>query len=445
MEIRDKIIKGFSRLSKEEKVNWISRSFFPHSEEAKKVFEEFNCLKPDTQKVFDGFSENTLANFILPYGAAPNFVINDTTYCVPMVIEESSVVAAASSAAKFWMKKGGFHYEVEDVEKLGQIHFFWKGNKDRLKELFQSEIQEVLYAEVAPTVSNMVKRGGGIREMKLLDKTAELDHYYQLLISFDTCDSMGANFINTVLEECMERMKVYFSEKEELKTELQPEFLMAILSNYTPNCKVKAWTKCKISDLDQASLTLSGIEFADRFKKAVDIAKIDKYRAVTHNKGIFNGIDAVVIAAGNDFRAVEACGHAYASKNGHYCSLSDCRIEGDSFVFSLEVPLALGTVGGLTCIHPLAKISLGMLGNPSAKELMGIAACTGLAQNFAAIRSLVTTGIQYGHMKMHLDNILNHLNATESESARASRHFRDKVISFNAVRNFIDEIRCYDK
>jgi hydroxymethylglutaryl-CoA reductase len=158
---------------------------------------------------------------------------------------------------------------------------------------------------------------------------------------------------------------------------------------------------------------------------------------VTHNKGIFNGIDAVVLATGNDFRATEACGHAYAARSGMYKSLSHCEIKNNMFRFELEIPLAFGTVGGLTTLHPLAKLSLAMLGNPSAKTLMTIVAATGLAQNFAAVRSLVTTGIQKGHMKMHLTNILNHLQATEPEMQAAVQHFVDKPVSFSGVRAFL--------
>nr|MBS0037893.1 hydroxymethylglutaryl-CoA reductase [Saprospiraceae bacterium] len=440
-KIKDKTIRGFSKLAKADKIKWISDTFFSSSEEAVHIFEQFSHKPSEVQKIFESFSENTIANYILPYGVAPNFIINDITHCVPMVIEESSVVAAASSAAKFWMSRGGFHYEIHDVEKLGQIHFFWEGDTKKLIHLFDTEIKQALLTKIIPFVSNMEKRGGGIRSIELLDKTGEIDHYYQLLIKFDTCDSMGANFINTILEECLKEMRHIFSSRPHLKDGPQPDFLMAILSNYTPNCKVRAWVKCKLSELDQAYKPVDGIEFANRFFKAVQIAKIDKFRAVTHNKGIFNGIDAVVIATGNDFRAVEACGHAFAAESGAYKSLSDCRIEGEDFVFSLELPLALGTVGGITCLHPLTKKSLGMLGNPTARELMGIAACAGLAQNFGAIRSLITTGIQYGHMKMHLDNILNHLNASEKEIELALSHFNNRGVSFTAVRNFLEEIR----
>jgi hydroxymethylglutaryl-CoA reductase len=219
---------------------------------------------------------------------------------------------------------------------------------------------------------------------------------------------------------------------------------MCILSNYTPNCRVKASVSCPIEELAEESLGMSAEEFAQKFKRAITISKIDRSRATTHNKGIFNGIDAVVLATGNDFRAIEACGHAYAARDGEYRGLSDCEIKDGVFTFWLEIPLALGTVGGLTALHPMAKLSLDMLQNPSAKELMEIVAVIGLAQNFGAVRSLVTSGIQKGHMKMHLMNILNHLEANNEERELAKVKFENEIISFNAVREYIKSLRELD-
>jgi hydroxymethylglutaryl-CoA reductase len=182
-------------------------------------------------------------------------------------------------------------------------------------------------------------------------------------------------------------------------------------------------------------------EFATKFVQAVKIAKIDPYRAATHNKGIMNGIDSVVLATGNDFRAIEACVHTYACKSGTYSSLSDASIENGIFKFWMTLPLALGTVGGLTALHPLAKKSLELLGKPSAEELMKITAVVGLAQNFAAVKSLTTTGIQQGHMKMHLSNILMSLQATEEELENAKEYFNGKVISFGAARDYLNNLR----
>jgi hydroxymethylglutaryl-CoA reductase len=220
---------------------------------------------------------------------------------------------------------------------------------------------------------------------------------------------------------------------------------MAILSNYTPECLVKTWVECDFKALDNVDESMTGEEFAKKFQLAVRIAEEDVYRATTHNKGIFNGIDAVVIATGNDFRAVEAAGHTYAARTGRYKSLSTVDLKDGKFNYSLTIPLALGTVGGLTSLHPLAKQSLEMLGNPSAEELMKIAAAVGLANNFAAVRSLVTKGIQMGHMKMHLMNILNHFEATDEEKAKAVEYFIGQKVSFNNVRQFLNKIRNLEK
>jgi len=254
----------------------------------------------------------------------------------------------------------------------------------------------------------MESRGGGIKDLELLDFTSEHEGYYQIKVYFETCDSMGANFINSVLEALAgtwsERIKknANFSAAEK-----EVEIVMSILSNYTPECIVRASVTCPVASLDPKLSKEENLALAKRFETAVKIAHIDPYRAATHNKGIFNGVDAVVLATGNDFRAIEACGHTYASRSGKYSSLSYCEVRGDEFHFWLELPLSVGTVGGLTTIHPIAKRSLDMLGNPNAKELMEVIATIGLAQNFAAVKSLVTTGIQKGHMKMHLLNILN--------------------------------------
>lgn len=190
---------------------------------------------------------------------------------------------------------------------------------------------------------------------------------------------------------------------------------------------------------------MTGEEFASKFQLAVRIAEEDVYRATTHNKGIFNGVDAVVIATGNDFRAVEAAGHTYAARTGKYKSLSTVELKDGKFIYSLTLPMALGTVGGLTSLHPLAKQSLEMLGNPSAEELMMIAASVGLANNFAAVRSLVTKGIQMGHMKIHLMNILNHFEATDEEKTKAVEYFIGQKVSFNNVRQFLNKTRNLEK
>jgi hydroxymethylglutaryl-CoA reductase len=437
-----KIVSGFSKLSKRGKLRWLAENFFSNPEEVARELKSFWYGDPQKQKIFDEFSENTISNYYLPYGICPNVMINDEVYCVPMVIEESSVVAAASSAAKFWMDRGGFKAEVISTKKVGQVHFEWQGDSKKL-EWLMPQIRQQIHADTAHITCNMKKRGGGIVDINLIDMTHLEDNYYQLNISFETCDSMGANFINSTLEEAARILKNFMSSQSGLShKERELTIIMAILSNYTPECLVRATVECKVEELGAFSDgDMSAETFAYKFEKALKIASIDTYRATTHNKGIFNGIDSVVIATGNDFRAVEACGHAYAARDGQYRSLSYCEVKDGVFRFWLDIPLAIGTVGGLTNLHPLAKRSLEMMGNPSAEDLMKIIATVGLAQNFAAVRSLVTTGIQKGHMKMHLMNILNHLEATEKEVKEAIIYFADKLVSFTAVREFLQLLR----
>lgn len=437
---RDLIKKGFSKLLKEDKLKAVAE-YIENPGEFIALLKSFWHQDKEKQKQFDEFSENTISNFHIPYGVSPNVIINDESYIVPMVIEESSVVAAASAAAKFWGERGGFHAEIVDVKKVGQVHFCWEGDKETLIKLMP-DIKAELIRNSTSITENMKKRGGGILDIELIDFTEQIENYYQLRVTFNTCDSMGANFINSILENFGHTLQDFFSHQDYLKeNERKIEIVMCILSNYTPECLVKVWVECNVNQLESIDEHLSGKDFAEKFKKAVDIAHIDVYRATTHNKGIYNGIDAVVIATGNDFRAVEAAGHSYATKNGHYESLSYVEIKDDIFKFTLEVPLSLGTVGGLTSLHPLAKKSLELLGNPSAKQLMMIAATMGLANNYAAVKSLITNGIQQGHMKMHLANILNQLGTTEKEKSLAIEYFKDKTVSYSEVEKFILKTR----
>ncbi|MEI6411094.1 MAG: hydroxymethylglutaryl-CoA reductase, degradative [Bacteroidota bacterium] len=438
-----KSISGFSKFSKQEKIHWLAEHFFSDSDAVERELLSWQHAEAQQQKVLDGFTENALANFPLPFSVAPNFLINGKLYAVPMVIEESSVVAAASAAAKFWLDRGGFHAEVVGTKKLGQVHFLWNGPAGALQSVFPA-MKAYLLAGSEDLTVNMRNRGGGVLDIELLDFTDLEPDYYQLRVSFETCDSMGANFINSVLERFARSLEKFMTDNPQLSDDARDvEVIMSILSNYTPECRVRAWAECPISSFAQLAQSqgMDAHQLARRFATAVRIAQIDPYRATTHNKGIYNGIDAVVMATGNDFRAIEACGHTYACRDGHYRSLSSCTVKDDVFRFELEVPLAVGTVGGLTALHPLAKRSLEMLGNPSATELMMIIAVVGLAQNFGAVRSLVTTGIQQGHMKMHLTNILNHLGATDEEAAAAQSYFKNQTVSFSGVRAFLDQER----
>ena len=435
------IVNGFSKLSKEQKIDWLVTNYFNNDQTIVQLLKSYWNNDEKLQKLHDEFIENTITNFYLPLGIAPNFVINNKVYTVPMVIEESSVVAAASNAAKFWAKRGGFKATVLSTEKIGNVHFMFQGSKQKLEQ-FIEQMQPVFKERTSGITKNMEKRGGGILAIELVDKTKELENYFQLHATFDTKDSMGANFINSCLEEFANVLREESTEFEAFsqseKDSLQ--VIMSILSNYVPNCLVRAEVSCKVEDLASKEIE-NPQEFAERFVQAVQIAEIETYRAVTHNKGIMNGVDAVVLATGNDFRAIEAGVHAFAAKSGKYSSLSHAEIVNGEFRFWMDLPLALGTVGGLTNLHPIVKFALELLENPNANELMEIIAVAGLAQNFAAVKSLTTTGIQKGHMKMHLMNILNQLQATQNERLAVLKHFEDKTISHNAIIDFVEKLR----
>ncbi len=436
-------ILGFSKLSKTEKIDFLVEVYLGQSEKLKHQIKGYWHSSENEQKIFDEFSENTVSNFYSPYGIVPNMLINDELFCIPMVIEESSVVAACSKSAKFWMERGGFKSKVHSMTKNGQVHMSWFGDSKKLLHFFD-QIKPQLLLEIEPLIKNMKARGGGVFDIKLIDKTNIEPGYYQLWANFNTCDAMGANFINTVLEAMGQFIsKAVLSSELFLGSEKDLKIIMAILSNYTPDCLVESYVECQIKDLHDPSHGISEKEFAEKIKKAVRIAEIDVNRATTHNKGIFNGIDAVILATGNDFRAVEACGHAYAARSGQYRGLTEITLDQGIFKLSLKIPMSLGTVGGLTSLHPLAKLSLKMLGSPSAEKLMEIVGAIGLAQNFAALRSLTTSGIQKGHMKMHLMNILNHLEANSFERKLAKDYFKTELISFSSVQEFIKNMRNY--
>ena len=432
-----KKIEGFSKFTKSEKIDWITKTHFKNAKQAKKQLESYWSLDSKLQARHEEFIENTLSNFYLPLGVAPNFLINGDIYTLPMVIEESSVVAAAANAAKFWSKRGGFKTKVINSLKVGQIHFFYEGNPKELSAFFKNRKSDLLKTLV-PLTKNMEARGGGVMSLDLIDKCDILENYYQLHLRFKTGDAMGANFINSCLEHLAKSL-IQFASKDQLSNENNKpiDVLMSILSNYVPECLVHAEVSCPVKEFNLDNSNLNIETFTKRIIQAVAIAKYEPYRAVTHNKGIMNGVDSLVIATGNDFRAIEAGVHAYAARSGQYRSLSDAYIKDDQFVMELSIPLALGTVGGLTKLHPMVNWCMELLGNPSSEKLMEIIAVAGLAQNFSALRSLITTGIQKGHMKMHLLNILNQLNANDTQKIAAINYFKTEQVSIQAVNNFL--------
>ena len=432
----DKII-GFSKLSRDKKISWISKNFLDNSNEFESILNKYLNDDKNLQSIQNSLSENVISNFHLPYSVSPNFLINNKNYCIPLVTEESSVVAALSNSSKFWYDKGGFKSKVLSKIKTGQVHFKYDGNAESL-EKFIIENEHRLIESTDRITKKMRERGGGISNIKLVNKSKELKSYYQLHVDFNTIDSMGANFINSCLEIISKNFKDLLNDSSKFKeSEKRIEIIMSILSNYTPECIVESSVECKIEDLSDID-GITAKEFALKFKNAFDIANIDISRAVTHNKGIMNGIDAVLISTGNDFRAVEAGIHAFASSKGKYKSLSECTIIDNIFKIKLKIPLSIGTIGGITDIHPMVKLSLKLLENPTSDKLMNIICSVGLAQNFAAVKSLVTSGIQKGHMKMHLINLLIKQNATKDQINKSEAYFKDRDINSQSVKDFLD-------
>jgi len=435
-------IKGFSKLSKEGKIEWLLNAYFNGDESVLDFLKSYWHLDPQIQKRHDEFIENTISNFYIPFGVAPNFMINGKNYCIPFAIEESSVVAASAKAASFWADRGGFKSEVLSTRKIGHVHFTWKTDVQKVRTFFY-DVKDKLITGTNDLTSNMQERGGGIVDVELIDKSDEEPNYFQLKGIFETKDAMGANFINSILEQWSQIWKEEAQSSNLFNEDERDELMviMCILSNYTPDCIVRSEVSCKVEDLFNDKSEFPPEVFVEKFIQAIRIANIEPYRATTHNKGIMNGIDAVVIATGNDFRAVEACAHTYAARDGHYRSLTQCAVEDGLFKFWIEIPMSLGTVGGITTLHPMVKFAHDLLGKPDAKELMQIISCTGLAQNFGAVASLVTTGIQQGHMKMHLMNIMNTLEANDEEKAKIKAYFQDKVVSFSEVETYFKSMR----
>ncbi len=431
----ESIMPGFSKYNKQQRINALIQKCGFNADLAEWL-NSFESSNKTTQKIIDDLSENPISSFHLPFSVSPNFVVNGKYLFFPLVSEESSVVAALGNAAGFWARRGGFRAEVLGTEKKGQVHFLWKGNPEQLQLLFP-EIRKKLRAESAFLTAKMEERGGGITRIGLKALPQVLPNYFQLDAGFETCDAMGANFINSCLEQFSKSLQDFFRNSKAISDcDRECEIILSILSNYTPESRVSAWVECPVDKLLEGKSEAECSQFAQKFKQAVRIAQADVSRAVTHNKGIFNGIDALAVATGNDFRAIEACGHAYASRNGQYAGLTDVQVRDGNFRFSIELALAVGVVGGVTTVHPLAKLAMQILGNPSANELMMYLAVAGLASNFGAVKALVSGGIQQGHMKMHLSNIMNQLNIPEERRGEVQYYFQDKTVSFSAVEEY---------
>lgn len=429
-----KFVEGFSKWPKEKKIDWLAGQYLAGFPEGRQILERYWHPDKQVQALHDGFIENTLGNYWLPFAVAPNFLINGRLYAVPMVIEESSVVAAAAKGAKFWYPFGGFQARVKSTVKYGHIHLLYYNDPAKLRAFFETTKDEFLN-RLKPFTANMEKRGGGILSVELEDLTSQLPHYFTVTFRVDTADSMGANFINTILEEWADYMEEAYSAHG---SPGDLEIVMRILSNLNPECTVSVRASAPVEELEKIT---GQKNYAHRLVQAFEMARVNPFRAVTHNKGIMNGMDAVVVATGNDFRAVEAGAHSWAAYQRPYTALSQASVRDGQLVLQMEVPLTLGTVGGMTRLHPMARLAMEMLGRPGARELMQIVASVGLAQNFSAVHSLVTEGIQKGHMKMHLNNILAQLGATEEEKQILRTYFHNRKAHVHLVKQALQDLR----
>ncbi|MFM1581199.1 hydroxymethylglutaryl-CoA reductase, degradative [Helcococcus bovis] len=388
------------------------------------LFEEIKKLNEETANLM---IENYLQNYQIPLGIAMNFEINDEKILIPMAIEEPSVVAAASNGAKFL---GNIKTEMVEKAVIGQIVLY--DVKDVNSALVKLKEHEEEFIEMAKEKSqNMIKRGGGPK--KIWFKGFENEKFITLYLSVDTCDAMGANTINTILEYISERVCEI----------VNADYILRIISNNATESIVRATANIPILRLNKDVERAKNI--AKKIELATNYANLDPYRASTHNKGIMNGIDAVVLATGNDWRAVEAAAHTYASITGHYKSLTSWLYdeEKEELIGSIEIPVPVATLGGTISIHEIANWSLNLMKNPSSKKLAGIIAAVGLAQNFSAVKAIVTEGIQKGHMSLHAKTLAKQAGASESEIDEVVKQLKYKgkinideaILTLNNLRN----------
>lgn len=354
-------------------------------------------------EIADNMIENALSTYGLPYGLALNFLINDQEIHIPMVTEEPSVIAAASNGGKTIQQAGGFKTQVNQRLMTGQIAFTGVENDTQALrfENWVNEVADDLLAVANAAYPSIVGRGGGARSIRsqYYPATDSSASFFIVYLTIDTQEAMGANMMNTMLEA----LKAHILGQVDFIANI--DGLMAILSNYAVEATATATCEITARLLDKGPI--SGVEVASKIALASQLAQVDVYRATTHNKGIMNGVDAFVLATGNDWRAVEAGVHAYAARDGQYRGLAKWTYDSDREILSgeLTLPLALGAVGGSIGIHPTVQVTKSILGQSDAKHLMEIAVSLGLAQNFAAVRALVTEGIQAGHMQLQAKSL----------------------------------------
>ena len=417
---------GFSKKSYQERLELLKAQALlsPEKQESLEQDEQISVT------VADQLSENVVGTFSLPYSLVPEVLVNGQEYTVPYVTEEPSVVAAASYASKIIKRAGGFTAQVHERRMIGQVALYQVANPEQAQEKIASKKAELL--ELAnQAYPSIVKRGGGARDLHVDQIKGETD-FLVVYLHVDTQEAMGANMLNTMLEAL----------KPVLEELSQGQSLMGILSNYATDSLVTA--SCRIAFRYLSRQKDQGREIAEKIALASQFAQADPYRATTHNKGIFNGIDAILIATGNDWRAIEAGAHAFASRDGHYQGLSSWRLdlETEELVGEMTLPMPVATKGGSIGLNPRVALSHELLGNPSAKELAQIIVSIGLAQNFAALKALVSTGIQQGHMKLQAKSLALLAGASETEVAPlVERLIADKTFNLETAQRYLENLK----
>ena len=417
---------GFSKKSYQERLELLKAQALlsPERQESLEQDEQMSVT------VADQLSENVVGTFSLPYSLVPEVLVNGQEYTVPYVTEEPSVVAAASYASKIIKRAGGFTAQVHERQMIGQVALYQVDDLDLAQEKIASKKAKLL--ELAnQAYPSIVKRGGGARDLHVEQIKGETD-FLVVYLHVDTQEAMGANMLNTMLEAL----------KPVLEELSQGQSLMGILSNYATDSLVTA--SCRIAFRYLSRQKDQGREIAEKITLASQFAQADPYRAATHNKGIFNGVDAILIATGNDWRAIEAGAHAFASRDGHYQGLSQWTLdlEREELVGEMTLPMPVATKGGSIGLNPRVALSHELLGNPSAKELAQLIVSIGLAQNFAALKALVSTGIQQGHMKLQAKSLALLAGASESEVAPlVERLIADKIFNLETAQRYLENLR----
>ncbi len=363
---------------------------------------------PERLAAAERMIENVAGLFHLPVGIGANFRIDGEDVLIPMVIEEPSVVAASSNAARLLRDGDGIITDATPPVMIGQIQLCEVPDLDKAEAALEAEA-EALVAYANEGAPRLVARGGGARriELRRFEQT-ELGSMLVVHILVDVCDAMGANLVNGMAERLAERCEQLSGGRAFLR----------ILSNLADRRLIHATGRIPLHRLDRPQMGWNGLEVAERVVRASVFAEVDPYRAATHNKGIMNGIDAFLLATGQDWRAVEAGAHAYAARDGRYTAMATWRVEHDHLVGRLTVPMQVGIVGGVTRVHPVVKVLLKVVGARTATDIGRVAASVGLAQNLAAILALATEGIQRGHMSLHARNIAAAVGARDAEIDR---------------------------